>query len=77
MNTQLDEELQERHKWMTENLVDKNQARIITGQSAQGFLQSVNLGYIKPFFETRGETRATNRLYLISELEKYAKKKRE
>jgi len=60
--------------WIENNLVMQDEARTITGQSVSGFNQSVTAGSIKPFVEF-GEQRKT-RLYLRSDLEKYAKTKR-
>lgn len=61
-------------KWIKENLVMQDEARQITGQSVSGFNQSVATGQIVAFVEF-GEARKT-RLYLRSEIEEYAKKKR-
>lgn len=63
-------------KWISENLLTKEQARQITKQSAGAFNQSVNLGRIKPFFESNGEGVQKVRLYLKKEIEDYAKNKR-
>lgn len=62
-------------QWIEDNLVMLEQAREITGQSVSGFTQSVQNGKIEPFVEF-GESRKT-RLYLKSDLEEYAKNKRE
>lgn len=62
--------------WMSKNLLDRNEASKITGQSLKGFNQSVATKQIQPFFETFVESRATNRLYLKADMEKYALKKR-
>lgn len=70
-----EEKLQEIKQFMQENLLSKREAMEITGQSAQAFLQSVNMSYIKPFFETSGSTQKV-RLYLKSDMEEYRDKKR-
>jgi hypothetical protein len=67
-------QLEEIKKWIEENLVMQDQARLITGQSVSGFNQSVATGRIVPFVEF-GDKRKT-RLYLRVELEAYAKNKR-
>ena len=63
-------------KWLYENLLTKEQSRQITNQSAGAFNQSVNLGRIKPFFETNGNGVQKVRLYLKKDIEDYAKNKR-
>lgn len=62
-------------QWIQENLLMQDEARAVTGQSVSGFNQSVATGRIEPFVEF-GSARKT-RLYLRSDLEKYAKEKRE
>lgn len=62
-------------KWAIENLVDKSEAMTITGQSSEAFAQSVKRGNIVPFIQTKANERYTNRLYLRSDLEEYAKNK--
>lgn len=61
-------------RWIEENLVMQDKARMITGQSVSAFNQSVTTGKIKPFVEF-GESRKT-RLYHINDLESYASSKR-
>ncbi|MEK5521884.1 hypothetical protein B5V89_16535 [Heyndrickxia sporothermodurans] len=61
-------------KWIEENLIMQDEARSITDQSVPGFNQSVAAGKIKAFVEF-GDVRKT-RLYLRSEVEEYAKNKR-
>lgn len=61
-------------KWIEDNLVLRDEAESITGQSTSAFGQSVSNGKIKSFVEF-GSGRKT-RLYLRSELEEYAKNKR-
>ncbi|MFW5437791.1 hypothetical protein [Paenibacillus apiarius] len=60
--------------WIKKNLVMQDEARTITGQSVSGFNQSVATGQIASFVEF-GEARKT-RLYLRSDIEEYARKKR-
>lgn len=57
--------------WIENNLVMQSEAFEITGQSKTAFNQSVSTGRVIPFVEF-GEVRKT-RLYLKSDLEKYAK----
>lgn len=66
--------IKEIKKWIEENLVIQDEGMRITEQSVSGFNQSVRTGMIKPFVEF-GDKRKT-RLYLRSDLEKYAKTKR-
>ncbi|MEK3718892.1 hypothetical protein [Paenibacillus sp. FSL R7-0333] len=61
-------------EWIEQNLVMRDEAQIITGQSATGFGQSIQNGGVKAFVEF-GELRKT-RLYLRSDLEEYARNKR-
>lgn len=65
---------EEIRKWIKGNLVMQDVARSITGQSVSAFNQSVATGRIIPFVEF-GETRKT-RLYLVSDLEEYARIKK-
>ena len=67
-------DLEQIRAWIQNNLVMQDEGRRITGQSVSGFNQSVTEGWISPFVEF-GSSRKT-RLYLRSELEEYAKKKR-
>ncbi|EGP5080267.1 MULTISPECIES: hypothetical protein [Enterococcus] len=61
-------------QWMNNNLVTKQEALKITGQSAQGFQQSVRTNMIVPFYESKdGKGPAIVRLYLKSDIETYAK----
>ena len=68
--------LEQLHKFMTDNLLSKQQAMQITNQSAQAFLQAERTGMFKPFFETPGKTSAKVKLYLRSDIEEYARNKR-
>lgn len=63
-------------KFMDENLVNKQQAAEITGQSVTAFEQSVKLKHVKPFYQSQGAGRANMRLYLKSDLEHYRDTKR-
>lgn len=69
-------DLDKQKEWLKENLVGKEQASIITGQSLRAFNQSVYRGLIEPFFEIEGNTRTNVRLYLKSDLETYKANKR-
>lgn len=64
------------HKWLIANTVDKNGGAKITGQTPNAFLQSVKLGYIKPYYDNGEKGAASIRLYLKSDLEEYARIKR-
>ncbi|WP_172503297.1 hypothetical protein [Enterococcus faecalis] len=64
--------------YLENNVVDKQGAAKITGQSLNAFTQSVKLNAIKPYFEIKhvnGE-RPTVRLYHVDNLKEYAKNKR-
>lgn len=61
-------------KWIATNLVMRDEAETITGQSGSAFGQSLATGKIAPFVEF-GESRKT-RLYLREDLEQYAKNKK-
>ncbi|MGM0169815.1 hypothetical protein IGI39_004749 [Enterococcus sp. AZ135] len=65
------ESLDQMKEWALENLVTRQEAANITGQSYTAFSQSVNLRNIIPFLEYGTGTR-TVRLYLKSDIEKYA-----
>ncbi len=61
--------------YLENNVVDKQGAAKITGQSLNSFTQSVKLNAIKPYFEikpVKGE-RPTLRLYHVDALKKYTK----
>lgn len=62
-------------QWIHDNLVMQEEAIKITKQSKPGFNQSVQSGAIKPFVEYG--TNRKIRLYLKSDLEEYAKTKRQ
>lgn len=69
-------ELNKIKKFMHENLLTKQEAAKITDQSQQAFLNSVNQGFIEPFFETDGKGPGKVRLYLRSDIENYAAHKK-
>lgn len=58
--------------WASENLLTKQQAIEVTGQSVTAFNQSVDTGKIKPFYD-QGEDRSRVRLYLKDDVDAYAK----
>lgn len=64
--------------WAQENLVTRKGAAKITGQSYAGFSQAINRKVLTPFLEFDGEP-ATSlvRLYLKSDVEKYAEQLKE
>lgn len=67
-------DINEIKQWMNNNLVTKQEALKITGQSAQGFQQSVRTNMIDPFYESKdGKGPSIVRLYLKSDIEAYAK----
>lgn len=58
-------------KWILENLVTKQGAMKITGQSGPAFQQAVRTNVVTPFVEYNESPMV--RLYLKSEIETYAK----
>jgi hypothetical protein len=58
--------------WMSENLLTKQEAIVITKQSPETFQQAVRTRVILPFYEKEGKGPANVRLYLKSEIEAYA-----
>ncbi|WZY00390.1 hypothetical protein NSQ26_14060 [Bacillus sp. FSL W7-1360] len=62
---------EELREYLKENLLNKHEARAITGQSADGFRQSVETHKLTPFFKT-GTGPGTIKLYLKEEVEAYA-----
>lgn len=68
--------LDQLHAYMCDNLLSKQQAMLITKQSATAFQQAERTGMFHPFFETPGKTSAKVKLYLRSDIEEYAKNKR-
>lgn len=63
--------LEELKKFMQENLVTKQEAAKITGQSITAINQSIKKRMIQPFFESNGQGPAKVRLYLKSDIEWY------
>lgn len=62
-------------KWIKENLVMREEAAEITGQSKPAFAQSLATGRITHFVEFG--SKRTTKLYLRSEMEEYARTKKE
>lgn len=60
--------------WMIDNLVMREEARKITGQSDSAFGQSLGHGYIQPFIEYGNKRKMS--LYLKKDLEEYARNKK-
>lgn len=67
------ETLEDVQSWAKENLITRNEAAKLTGQSYAAFSQAINLKYVVPFLEYGTGTR-TVRLYLKSDIEAYAKR---
>lgn len=60
--------------WIQNNLITRKQAALITGQSFEGFSQTIKQGRIKPFVEVgEGSGPSIVRLYLKSDIEEYGK----
>ncbi|MGL9768982.1 hypothetical protein [Enterococcus sp. DIV0806c] len=64
--------LTEIQQWGEKNLLTRQQAAKITGQSYAGFSQTIKTGKIKPFFEFGDSGPSVVRLYLKSDIEEYA-----
>lgn len=62
---------EELEKFLADNLITKQQARQITGQSLSAFNQSISTKQIIPIYE-HGEGTGKVRLYLKKEVEEYA-----
>lgn len=62
---------EELKKFLADNLITKQQAMRITGQSHSAFQQSVNTGQLKPIYQ-QGQGTGKVRLYLKKEVEEYA-----
>jgi len=62
---------EELKKFLADNLITKQQARQITGQSLSAFNQSISTKQIIPIYE-QGEGTGKVRLYLKKEVEEYA-----
>lgn len=75
MNDNMD--LEAIKKWMHENLLTKHEARKITGQSSIAFNQSVTTEKLRPFYQKGDNMQTMVRLFLRSEVEKYAPKVKE
>jgi len=71
------EELNKIKIWGQENLMTRQQAAEITGQSYAGFSQSIKLGLIKPFLSFGNSGPTVVRLYLKSDIEEYARQLKE
>ena len=71
------EELNKIKIWGQENLMTRQQAAEITGQSYAGFSQSIKLGLIKPFLSFGNSGPSVVRLYLKSDIEEYARQLKE
>lgn len=71
------EDLKKIQAWCQENLVNRQQAAEITGQSYTGFSQSIKLGTIKPFLSFGNSGPSVVRLYLKSDIEEYARQLKE
>ncbi|MGM0220084.1 hypothetical protein [Enterococcus sp. AZ126] len=72
-----EQELEEFKEFLKENVLTKNEAILITDQTSVAFNQSVLMGHIHPIFETEGKGPAKVKLYLKSQLEEYAKTKKQ
>lgn len=67
----------ELQRYLKENLLPSENARVITGQSTPAFNQSVAIGRLTPFYSTQTENgRIQNKLFLKSDLEHYKDNKR-
>ncbi|MBE6173687.1 helix-turn-helix domain-containing protein [Enterococcus mundtii] len=64
--------LTEIQQWGKKNLLTRQQAAKITGQSYTAFSQTIKTGKIKPFFEFGDSGPSVVRLYLKSDIEEYA-----
>lgn len=66
------DEIQQIQQWAKKNLVTRQQAAKITGQSYVAFSQTIKTGKIKPFLEFGDSGPSIVRLYLKSDIEEYA-----
>ncbi|MBO6420039.1 hypothetical protein [Enterococcus gallinarum] len=64
---------EEVQQWCQENLLTRQQAAEITGQSYAGFSQSIKIGQIKPFLEFGESGPSVVRLYLKKDIEEYGR----
>ncbi|MGG3987669.1 hypothetical protein [Bacillus smithii] len=63
-------------KYIDENLLTKQEAMKITGQSISAFDQAVQTGQLLPFYD-HGKDRSRVRLYLKADVEEYARRAEE
>ncbi|MCA5014570.1 hypothetical protein H3T55_16290 [Enterococcus sp. S22(2020)] len=77
MNLSNDQELEEFKTFLEENLLTKNEAMLITNQTGRSFNQSVATRQLQPIFESDGKGPAKVKLYLRSQVEEYAKNKKQ
>lgn len=68
--------LKEIQKFLDENLLTKQEAMKVTGQTTTSFNQSIATGRLKPFYD-HGKGTGRVRLYLRSDVEAYAKDAKE
>lgn len=64
------------HEYLKENLLNKDQAPEVTGQTQGVFDGAVKNKTVKPFFMIEKNGRETFKLFLKSELEEYGKTRR-
>lgn len=72
-----EQDLEEFKEFLKENVLTKNEAMIITDQKSVAFNQAVATRQIQPIYESEGKGPAKVKLYLKSELEEYARIKRQ
>lgn len=72
-----EQELEEFKQFLHKNLLTKSEAMVITDQTSVAFNQSVQLRQLNPIFESEGKGPAKVKLYLRSQVEDYAKNKRQ
>lgn len=63
-------------KYINENLLTKQEARRLTGQSLSAFNQAVRTGQLKAFYD-HGKDQSRVRLFLKTDVEEYAKQAEE
>ncbi|MDW5525199.1 hypothetical protein R6Z02_15710 [Carnobacterium maltaromaticum] len=73
MNITNDKDMKE---WLNNNLLSRNEAMLITKQSASAFDQSVASGKIIPYLERKVNGRKVISLYKKEDLQLYAKNKK-
>lgn len=61
-------------QWIEENIVRSTDGHLITGQSQEGFKQSVRRGFIKPYIKLNRnpDSNKATHLYLKEDLEQYS-----